>query len=243
MIRYAQAVKQFTNLYQDKVKNLPDGLPIQTELNVKFITQMIRDEMAELVQAKDETERVDALVDIFYYSLDSLLRCDFNFSIYLHTTTKAKVRHVHVEEMYTRINRKLVDLRAVKSESERRYKIIAIATMCFNEVQNCGHDFKQIFNLVQEANMSKFTLPGGYLDEQGKWCKPPEFVAPDDDIRQIVEANCENQRLREIAEAEEEAERIEAEEEAEESERQEEIELAEAPELEIDDEAETTIED
>ena len=33
--------------------------------------------------------------------------------------------------------------------------------------------------------MTKFG-PGGYKREDGKWCKPPDFIHPDDEIREEI---------------------------------------------------------
>ena len=41
-----------------------------------------------------------------------------------------------------------------------------------------GLDVRPVWSLIHSANMSKFG-EGGYLREDGKWMKPPNFVAPD----------------------------------------------------------------
>lgn len=43
--------------------------------------------------------------------------------------------------------------------------------------------FNDVFRLVHYANMTKFG-PGGNMLPNGKWQKPPNFVPPDEDIRQ-----------------------------------------------------------
>jgi predicted HAD superfamily Cof-like phosphohydrolase len=48
-------------------------------------------------------------------------------------------------------------------------------------------DYTRIWKLVHKANLSKFTEKG-HLDKDGKkWIKPPDFVAPDDEIRQVIQ--------------------------------------------------------
>lgn len=40
-----------------------------------------------------------------------------------------------------------------------------------------GIDMEPVFNEVHRANMTKFA-PGGYLNDNGKWCKPPDWTPP-----------------------------------------------------------------
>ena len=48
--------------------------PFSGKINVEFITKMVQDELEELKEAKDETEKVDALLDAVYYILDHLAK-------------------------------------------------------------------------------------------------------------------------------------------------------------------------
>ena len=48
-------------------------------------------------------------------------------------------------------------------------------------IESCGVDPAPLIEIVHEANMTKFTLPGGRV-EGGKWMKPPGFVAPDEKL-------------------------------------------------------------
>lgn len=47
--------------------------------------------------------------------------------------------------------------------------VVVLGTACA-----CGLDAEGIFNEVHRSNMTKF-LPGGYLDEYGKWIKSPHY--------------------------------------------------------------------
>ncbi len=96
----------------------------QSRIDRAFITQMVKDELQELAEAKNFTEEVDALIDIIYY--------------------------------------------------------------CLQHLSNTGLQIEPIWNLVHRANMTKFG-PGGYLNEIGKWVKPPNFIPPDEDIRKEIE--------------------------------------------------------
>lgn len=59
--------EEFTRLYNAKTGKQNDG-----KIDIPFITRMVQDELEELAQAKDEAERVDALLDAVYYILNHL---------------------------------------------------------------------------------------------------------------------------------------------------------------------------
>ena len=113
-----------TVAFEDAIRKTMKRDRGKLSLNPAFIERMMMDELAELRDAQDEAEQVDALLDMVYYLLHSIARI--------------------------------------------------------------GLDANPIWKLIHEANMSKFTLPGGYEREDGKWMKPPEFVSPDDAIRNEI---------------------------------------------------------
>lgn len=50
----------------------------------------------------------------------------------------------------------------------------------------CGLPMAEIQAIVQEANMTKFSLPGGYRREDGKWMKPPGWQPPEPKIKELL---------------------------------------------------------
>jgi len=118
-------VKEFGDEYSKRTNG---ERPKDGKIQVMHIAQMILDEINELIEAKNQTEKVDALVDVIYYAMD--------------------------------------------------------------EINKAGYNMNPIWDLVQKANMSKFSLPGGYNDN-GKWMKPPGFVPPDAEIAVVI---CEQQK-------------------------------------------------
>ena len=115
---WLQQCSQFTKLYQQKTGKTSNG-----KVNRKFITSMVMDELKELEEAKDETEEIDALLDITYFLLQHL------------STLKV--------------------------------------------------DVTPIWHMIHLANMTKFEK--GHLGSDGKWMKPQDFTAPDDDIRKYLQ--------------------------------------------------------
>lgn len=62
------------------------------------------------------------------------------------------------------------------------YYICQILTFAHPEL-----DYTKIWKLVHKANLTKFT-DKGHLDTDGqKWIKPPDFVAPDEEIKQTID--------------------------------------------------------
>lgn len=62
----------------------------------------------------------------------------------------------------------------------------AIIVSQLDRIREYGIDPEPLIRIVHAANMTKFTLPGGRL-ENGKWMKPPGFKAPDDDLRAEIQ--------------------------------------------------------
>lgn len=65
--------EEFTRLYVQKTKKVFSG-----KIDRAFIRQMVIDELDELMEAKDETEEVDALLDAVYYILQHLATTDLD---------------------------------------------------------------------------------------------------------------------------------------------------------------------
>ena len=59
--------EEFTKLYMEKTKKVFSG-----KIDRAFIRQMVMDELEELMEAKDEAEEVDALLDAVYYIFQHL---------------------------------------------------------------------------------------------------------------------------------------------------------------------------
>lgn len=58
-----------------------------------------------------------------------------------------------------------------------------IAVVTTGTLSAFGVDDVEPQDMVNRANLRKFG-PGGYLREDGKWIKPPDFVGPDGEIRE-----------------------------------------------------------
>ncbi len=68
-------VLQFTKACEPNLPATPQQL---TQAKVSFITQMVKDELEELAEAKDVEEQADAFVDIIYYLMDTAVRHGIN---------------------------------------------------------------------------------------------------------------------------------------------------------------------
>lgn len=79
----------------------------------------------------------------------------------------------------------LDELDEAKDEAEEVDALLDATYYILHHLSGTGLDIRPIWNLIHKANMTKFG-PGGYKNEIGKWCKPKDFVAPDDDIRKEI---------------------------------------------------------
>lgn len=80
------------------------------------------------------------------------------------------------------VNDEMQELREAKDEAEEVDALLDATYYILNHLAGTGLDIRPIWAMIHNANMKKFG-PGGYKNEIGKWCKPPDFVPPDDDIR------------------------------------------------------------
>ena len=76
----------------------------------------------------------------------------------------------------------LNELDEAKDEAEEIDALLDATYYILHHLSGTGLDIRPIWNRIHLANMTKFG-PGGYVNNIGKWCKPPDFQSPDDDIR------------------------------------------------------------
>ena len=72
---YCKKVKEFTQACNDSLPNRPQQLDKNA---VKFITQMVKDELKELEEASNIIDQADAFVDMMYYICDAAVRNGIN---------------------------------------------------------------------------------------------------------------------------------------------------------------------
>lgn len=80
----------------------------------------------------------------------------------------------------------LEELKNAKDEAEEVDALLDAMYYIAQHLATTGLDVRPIWKLIHQANMTKFG-DGGYVDAQtGKWMKPPNFVPPDEAIRQEI---------------------------------------------------------
>jgi predicted HAD superfamily Cof-like phosphohydrolase len=72
---YFNDTRKFSKLYLASMKKSAN-----TEIDVPFITKMVNDELEELKVAKNDAEKIDALLDAVYYILQHLSTLDVDIS-------------------------------------------------------------------------------------------------------------------------------------------------------------------
>lgn len=81
----------------------------------------------------------------------------------------------------------LNELDDAKDEAEEVDALLDATYYILNHLAGTGLDIRPIWTEIHNANMRKFG-PGGYMNNIGKWCKPKDFVPPDDAIRKIIKS-------------------------------------------------------
>lgn len=84
------------------------------------------------------------------------------------------------------VNDELQELEEAKDEAEEVDALLDATYYILHHLSGTGLDILPIWTIIHNANMKKFG-PGGYKRNDGKWCKPPDFIPPDDDIRKEIE--------------------------------------------------------
>jgi predicted HAD superfamily Cof-like phosphohydrolase len=201
-------VVEFTKLYIEKTKKQPPS-----KIDVKFIRRMIIDEMEEFEEAKDLAEQIDALLDAVYYILNACAKVNYDVSkswgeimtsLGISTSNdmiKDAIDHFNLDkDRYKKwfdTDKKMLSTSVVWYICGTAYEItifdeedkvvtelleIVHFMLCMCATTNI--DVHKIWDLIHKANMTKFT--DGYEREDGKWCKPANFVPPDAAIREEI---------------------------------------------------------
>ncbi len=155
----------------------------------------------------EEAKEVDAVLDAVYYMLQHLSSCQVDlentwkhaFRHYMHSPTNIDdmfgdcvqlLEKSYANYSYHRLRKGVLTdytydmLSTLTDELTMTEQVNLIGLMvetCLFELAKTGLDIRPIWNLIHQANMTKFG-PGGYLRDDGKWMKPPDFVAPDSEI-------------------------------------------------------------
>lgn len=95
---------------------------------------------------------------------------------------KGKVDREFITKM---VMDELEELKEAKDEAEEVDALLDAVYYILNHLAGTKLDIRPIWNLIHQANMSKFG-PGGYRREDGKWMKSKNFVPPDRAIREEI---------------------------------------------------------
>lgn len=195
-----QDAQEFAALYLKQTGKQPNN-----QIREDTITQMVMDEMQELVEAESMTEQIDACLDAVYYILDHLAKTNESdrklVSEYFETFSgeamdrktkpqdKNKPESLHkdiVQILYSEIQTNLQDMKAEPNDQMKIAVLMLIIRKLTRYWVAVGIDLMPIWKLIHQANLTKFG-PGGYMRQDGKWMKPADFVPPDAEIEKELE--------------------------------------------------------
>lgn len=182
---------KFAKLYNEKTNR-----HFEDKVNGIYIGQMICDELEEFQQAQDETEVIDAFIDIIYYCLHHLSNSIISESILNDAQLETEYdisQELTVKNIKDIVNI-LKDLQLIvvtssndiwRNNNDKIVHILKVVSLSIRYLQTKNLNINPIWDLVHNANMKKFG-PGGRMEESGKWKKPADFKSPDNDIRKEI---------------------------------------------------------
>jgi len=157
----------------------------------------------EMLEAKDLTEQVDALIDSIYFLCDAIGKCtkshegmelwrdymlyhgiESQFNVFKDISTYNSRRNrgeISQKRIYT----------VLKAQNfQNKENLIHCVFLVANELSRTHLNIQPLWDLVHAANMTKFEK--GHMDPvTKKWIKPADFVAPDDAIRIEIQRQLE----------------------------------------------------
>ena len=174
-------------LIPESPTNLSDGA-------IKFITQMVLDEIEEFEEATTDYEQADALLDIIYYTLDTAAKHSLEIEI-PSTRKHPDAKPALIEDgKVDMISRSLKDIIMSLSSTDHQHTLNTLCVMAERFADAHGFHLEPLFQLVQDANMDKFPEGIVTLDTNpkskryGKVEKPEGWTAPDSKIKAALEA-------------------------------------------------------
>ena len=139
----------------------------------------LREELSEFLQAESAVDQADALIDVCYIALGTMLERGIHRTNVINAQPPfvdgmALVPAERVVDLYDSMKR-LVDAYEISQEVENLYDLVRFAACIGHEY---GLDWFKAWERVHEANMSK--LPGN-SNRHGAYeaIKPDGFVGPD----------------------------------------------------------------
>ena len=111
--------------------------------------------------------------------------------LYIEKTGNTPYENINVEFITKMVNDELEELKEATDETEKIDALLDAVYYICQHIASTGIKAEPIWNLIHNANMTKFG-PGGYKRDDGKWVKPDDFKHPDDDIRIEVEKQKNN---------------------------------------------------
>lgn len=119
------------------------------------------------------------------YYCDMFGDCQEFAALFSQRTSKYFSGKIDREFITKMVKDELEELAVAKDEAEEVDALLDAVYYILNHLATTRLNIRPIWNMIHKANMTKFG-PGGYMRSDGKWCKPPNFVAPDDDIRKEI---------------------------------------------------------
>jgi len=128
--------------------------------------------------------RLMSMIDDNFRPPDMYGDCQKFTKLYFEKTGKTTDGKIDAEFITKMVNDEMKELAEASDLAGQIDALLDAIYYILQHIATTGLDIRPIWNLIQKANMTKFEK--GYMREDGKWCKPDDFVSPGDEIRKII---------------------------------------------------------
>ncbi len=181
-----QMVEPMTNgFYAAKGGTRPEEPVALTDPYKRFLWDNVYSEIGELYLYTEKHEQVDAIVDIAIYTIDVCLRNGYD-KHYLEPIIESDY-DFSADAFQTFLNSALKNVLTGHSVITHMESCFGILHICQRAMTQLGYPLAPFVELVANYNNSKLVDGVAILNDKDKIMKPDGWVAPDRDIKVLME--------------------------------------------------------
>ncbi len=181
-----QLVEPMTNGYYTAKEQIRPLVPQPLSIHYKrFLWDNVYSELGEFHLAVDKLEQVDAIVDTAIYTIDVCLRNGYDAAYALFYESIDP--NYKVMRFVSKVPQILKGVLYTDSTTVQMELCFEILTECENALNSLGYPLIEFVKLVANYNNSKLVDGVAILAPNGKILKPEGWVAPDRDLKALME--------------------------------------------------------
>lgn len=191
MIDLYNMVKEFHIAFGHKAPDEPVALTL-AERRVRF--GFMVEEIAEFYEANTAVEQVDALVDLSYFAIGTVVNIGSNSAAvrniqYTRVSEFTTIwHHSSRHELATNLLGRVSEFLLRDSWRAQGACVVVMTNFVSVQMGSRGYDMVPLFQIVHEANMAKLWPDGKprWRESDGKVLKPVGWVGPEDRLAEEI---------------------------------------------------------